>query len=67
MCECPGDGSCLIQSGYRTYEKSADIICNNHCEPVKCPNFKVCGASNPLCILHFAFCIATAAHAAVVT
>jgi hypothetical protein len=48
---CNGDGSCLYQEGEHIYEKNTDIICLFNCEPVKCPNYLVCGNISPQRIL----------------
>ena len=50
---CPGDGECLGQSGDREfeYEKRTDIKCEHDCQPIKCPNYLICGALEPQRIL----------------
>lgn len=45
---CTGDGRCLHQSGNGGWMRDGND-CIHNCEPVKCPNFKACGASDPLC------------------
>lgn len=47
---CIGDGMCLAQDSNNEYVKKLE--CEYNCEPVKCPNFVVCGSINPLCILN---------------
>lgn len=51
MTDCNGDGYCLIglQKSQNSYHIST---CIHNCMPVKCPNFLVCGAINPECILN---------------
>jgi hypothetical protein len=45
---CSGDGSCLEQTdtecGYKTYD---DYTCVHRCQPIACPNVKVCGDRSP--------------------
>jgi hypothetical protein len=41
---CTGNGSCLTQTtDYNTYGKDPRFTCIHDCQPVKCPNFTVCG------------------------
>ena len=53
--QCNGRGFCLKQTltndedGVEIYHKHYD--CQYNCEPIKCPNFKVCNTLNPQCIL----------------
>jgi hypothetical protein len=45
---CTGNGSCLTQTtDCNTYGKDPDFTCTHDCQPVKCPNFAVCGDIAP--------------------
>lgn len=48
---CTGVGDCLEQNCDRSidsvYVKYRDVICHHDCQPVKCPNFAVCGEICP--------------------
>lgn len=45
---CNGDGSCLTQTDEENgYEKRDDILCDNNCKPIKCPNFIICNVLLP--------------------
>jgi hypothetical protein len=52
MASCSGDGECLGQTDLEySYEKRIDITCTHNCQPIKCPNYLVCGALEPQRIL----------------
>lgn len=52
MLNCKGDGMCLQQDDHpNKYTKNPDYVCSFNCQPVKCPNFLVCGNDDPQCIL----------------
>lgn len=45
---CSGDGSCLTQTtNCNTYGRNPEFTCVRNCEPMKCPNFQVCGTYAP--------------------
>jgi len=45
---CTGNGECLTQTtDMNTYGKYPDMTCSYNCEPMKCPNYLVCGAICP--------------------
>lgn len=49
---CTGDGDCLTQTtDCNTYGKDPDVSCVHNCQPVECPNFKVCGQVCPKWLL----------------
>mgnify|MGYP001558164159 CR=1 FL=1 len=41
MDACPGNGECLIQSG-NFYKKNLRYVCKSNCQPIKCPNYRLC-------------------------
>ena len=41
---CSGNGTCLAQmTDCNTYGKDPAFICNHNCQPLPCPNERVCG------------------------
>ena len=58
MNTCSGDGSCLRQTTLTTYHSDPETICEFGCQPIKCPNYILCGNMNPQCILscHHGLC-----------
>lgn len=45
---CTGNGDCLTQTtDVNTYGKYPDVSCSHNCQPLKCPNFLVCGSVGP--------------------
>ncbi len=49
---CNGDGICLEQIDCNNgYKKHDNISCNHNCQPVKCPNYIICGRLEPQYIL----------------
>ncbi len=41
---CSGDGCCLTQTtDCNTYGKDPDFTCEHNCQPLPCPNERVCG------------------------
>lgn len=56
---CSGDGTCLRQGDTLTsYEKDKEMICHYNCQAIRCPNYDVCQAMDPQCILdcHHGLC-----------
>ena len=46
--QCLGNGECLDQSyGTKVYIKRNNVSCDYNCEPMKCPNYLVCGSFYP--------------------
>ncbi len=52
---CSGRGECLEQNCDSSipalYVKYKDTTCEHNCEPVKCPNFAMCGEADPKWVL----------------
>ncbi len=49
---CTGNGDCLTQCGHNRecnelYHKIEDMTCEFNCEPMKCPNYLICGDISP--------------------
>ena len=57
---CNGYGECLEQNDCKNgYKKYDNISCSYKCQPMKCPNFLVCGRIEPQWVLrcHKGLCI----------
>jgi hypothetical protein len=49
---CRGDGSCLEQTDlHNGYKKNEDMSCSHNCQPMKCPNYLICGELMPQWVL----------------
>lgn len=46
---CDGTGMCLSQRHDGGYDRATE--CAHDCQPIKCPNYAVCGNERPRCIL----------------
>jgi len=47
---CDGTGQCLTQSDEDENEYEYLFACFHNCQPIKCPNFKLCKSKYPQCV-----------------
>ena len=44
---CPGNGMCLYEDEPGQFSCKDYMTCEFGCQPVKCPNYEVCGSAGP--------------------